>query len=331
MKERELIGRIDAMAGLNIDPALLCGIGDDCAVVGKTDELVLLYTMDTLIESVHFDLRWHPPDLLGQKAVSVNVSDIAAMGGCPRYILFSLGLPADFDDEWALKLSTGVARACEKYGCLLIGGDTVSSPAGVSLTLTVIGEARAEQVLYRHKAQAQDRIYVSGPLGLAAAGLALCKGEIGREEEFKQLYSAHLNPSARVELGKVLAGSGLVNAMMDLSDGLATDLAHICERSGLGAAIFRQQLPCSPVLEKAAALLGQDTLGWMIGGGEDYELLFTVPGSATEKLQEVVANSGHVLYPVGEMVREKGIDLVTKTAGKRIAVAVDYLGFDHFS
>jgi len=331
MKERELIQRIDAMAGLNIDPALLCGIGDDCAVVGKTDELVLLYTMDTLIESVHFDLRWHPPDLLGKKAVSVNVSDIAAMGGQPRYLLFSLGLPPDFDDDWALSLSQGVGRACEQYGCLLIGGDTVSSPAGVSLTLTVIGEARAEQVLYRHKAQAGDRIYVSGPLGLAAAGLALCKGGIGREEEFKQLYGAHLDPGARVELGKLLAHSGLVNSMMDLSDGLATDLAHICERSGLGARIFREQLPHLAVLETAAALLGRDSLDWMIGGGEDYELLFTVPMSATEKLQEVVAGSGHVLYPVGEMVRGKGIDLLADDSGKRTATAIDYRGFDHFS
>ncbi len=331
MKERELIQRIDAMAGLNIDPALLCGIGDDCAVVRKTDELVLLYTMDTLIESVHFDLRWHPPELLGKKAVSVNVSDIAAMGGNPRYLLFSLGLPPNFDDQWALSLSKGVGRACEQYGCLLIGGDTVSSPAGITLTLTVIGEARADQVLYRSGAQSGDIIYVSGPLGLAAAGLALCKGKMGRDEEFKQLYGAHLDPRARVEFGKRLARSGLVNSMMDLSDGLATDLAHICERSGLGARILCEQLPCDPVLEKAAALLGQDSIDWMIAGGEDYELLFTASTSATKKLQEVVANSGHVLYPVGRMVREQGILLLAEDAGKRTATAIDYRGFDHFS
>jgi len=330
MNERELIRHIDAMAGLKNDQALLCGIGDDCAVVRKTDEQVLLYTMDTLIESVHFDLRWHPPELLGKKAVSVNVSDIAAMGGNPRYLLFSLGLPPNFDDEWALNLSTGVARACEQYDCLLIGGDTVSSPAGITLTLTVVGEARAEQVLYRHGARAGDSIYVSGPLGLAAAGLALCKGKMGREEEFKQLYEAHLDPRARVVLGKLLARSGLVNSMMDLSDGLATDLAHICERSGLGARILREQLPCDPVLEKAAVLLGRDSIDWMISGGEDYELLFTVPMGATERLQEVVANSGHVLYPVGKMFREKGIHLVTEEAGKRTTIAVDYRGFDHF-
>jgi len=331
MKELELIRHIDAMAGPGRDRELLCGIGDDCAVVRKTEELVLLYTMDTLIESVHFDLRWHPPELLGQKAVSVNVSDIAAMGGQPRYVLFSLGLPPDFDDEWALKLSTGVARACEKYGCLLIGGDTVSSPAGITLTLTVIGEVRAEQVLYRHGAQVGDSIYVSGFLGLAAAGLALCKGEIGREEEFKQLYAAHLNPHARVELGSLLGRSGLVNAMMDLSDGLATDLAHICDRSGLGAQIYQKKLPQNAALEKAAALLGQDRLDWIIGGGEDYELLFTVSKGATERLQEVVANFNHVLYPVGTIVRGKGIQLVADVDGERTETPIAYLGFDHFA
>ncbi len=331
MKERELIQRIDAMAGLKNDPALLCAIGDDCAVVRKTDELVLLYTMDTLMELVHFDRQWHPPELLGQKAVSVNVSDIAAMGGFPRYLLFSLGLPPDFDDEWALSLSKGVARACDRYGCLLIGGDTVSSPAGITLTLTVIGEAETGQVLYRHGARSGDRIYVSGPLGLAAAGLALFRGEAGREEEFKRLYEAHLDPRARVRLGNILARSGLVNAMMDLSDGLATDLAHICERSGLGARINRAQLPHDVDLEKAAALLEQDSLDWMISGGEDYELLFTVPESATEKLQEVVAKSGYVLYSVGRMVGEKGMYLVAEEDGYKTVTAIDYRGFDHFS
>ncbi len=331
MNERELIRRINAMAGPGRDRALLCGIGDDCAVIRKTDELVLLYTMDTLIESVHFDLGWHPPELLGKKAVSVNVSDVAAMGGQPRYLLFSLGLPPDFDDEWALKLSTGVARACKQYDCLLIGGDTVSSPGGISLTLTVVGEARAEQVLYRHGAQVGDSIYVSGFLGLAAAGLALCKRNIECREEFKSLYAAHLDPDARVELGKLLARSGLVNAMMDLSDGLATDLAHICDRSGLGARIYRKQLPRNTALEKAAGLLGQNSLDWIIGGGEDYELLFTVPEGATERLQEVVANSKHVLYPVGTIVRGKGIQLVAEVGGKQTATPIAYLGFDHFS
>ncbi|HHB75945.1 MAG TPA: thiamine-monophosphate kinase, partial [Desulfobulbus sp.] len=179
MKERELIDTIHALIGPEKIGSLLCGIGDDCAVVRKTKELVLLYSMDTLIETVHFDRRWHPPGLLGKKAVSVNVSDIAAMGGRPCYLLFSLGLPSGFDEDWVLRLSKGVAEGCRRYDCALIGGDTVRSPEGVSLTLSVVGEMAKNQVLYRHGARAGDIVYVSGPLGLAAAGLALYTDNIG--------------------------------------------------------------------------------------------------------------------------------------------------------
>lgn len=331
MKERELIKNIAFLSGSGENDDLLCGIGDDCAVVRKSGGRVLLYTMDTLVESVHFDSTWHPPELLGKKAVSVNVSDIAAMGGEPRYLLFSLGLPPGFDEQWALKLSRGVTEACRRYGCLLIGGDTVASPRGVSLTLTLTGEADEAQVLYRHGAQDGDVVYVSGPLGLAGGGLGLCRAGAGREEAFKRLYAAHLDPRARVELGRLLAGSGCVNAMMDLSDGLATDLAHICERSGLGARIIQERLPRDPDLEKAATLLGQDSLDWMIGSGEDYELLLTAPQSATEKLHEVVANSGHILYPVGTMVNGSGVQLLSEEGDTESPLSIEYHGFDHFS
>jgi len=328
MKERDLIKSISSMAGFGESETLLCGIGDDCAVVRKTEDQVLLYTMDTLVESVHFDTKWHPPELLGSKAVSVNVSDIAAMGGQPLYILFSLGLPLKFDEEWAVKLCKGVAKGCKRYGCVLIGGDTVCSPQGVSMTLTVVGEAKAQQVLYRHGARAGDIVFVSGPLGLAAGGLALYELESASSEEFKQLVAAHLDPVARVKLGRVLAESGLVHAMMDLSDGLATDLAHICTRSELGARIFQEQLPLDDTLEKAAEKLDQDSVEWMIAGGEDYELLLTVPPFAVNELQDVVATCGHVLYPVGRMIDGAGVQLVSGNGGKK--TSVDYLGFDHF-
>lgn len=328
MKERDLIEAISSMADSEENDALLCGIGDDCAVVRKNEEQVMLYTMDTLIESVHFDTRWHPPKLLGRKAVSVNVSDIAAMGGAPRYVLFSLGLPQKFDEEWAEELCQGVAEGCKQYDCVLIGGDTVCSPQGVSLTLTAVGEAESRQVLYRHGARAGDIVFVSGPLGLAAGGLALCKQERADREEFKQLVKAHLDPVARVQLGRVLGASGLVHAMMDLSDGIATDLALICARSGLGAHIFQEQLPHDATLDKAAEKLHQDSLEWMIGGGEDYELLFTAPPVAVMELQDVAAACGHVVYPVGKMIDGNGVQLVAEDRGD--TTCIDYLGFDHF-
>ena len=170
MTERDLIEQIRTLT-CNKGEGLVQGIGDDCAVVEKDQQHVWLLTMDTLVESVHFDCSWHPPYLLGRKAVSVNVSDIAAMGGRPVFALLSLGLPADFAPEWATELSRGINDACRHYGCLLIGGDTVCSPEKVTLTLTLIGETEKDRVLYRHTACPGDAIWVSGSLGYAAAGL----------------------------------------------------------------------------------------------------------------------------------------------------------------
>ncbi len=332
MKERDLIAAIQARASATDSPSPLCGIGDDCAVTRKDDNEVLLYSIDTLVESVHFDRSFHPPELLGKKAVSVNVSDIAAMGGEPRFLLFSLGLPVGFDEKWVLLLSDGVAKACSHYGCTLIGGDTVASPGGVTMSLCVIGEMAAEQVLYRHGARAGDSIYVSGPLGRAAAGLELLKRDMGHVDRFAELYKAHLDPKARVGLGKKLAASGVVHAMMDLSDGLATDLAHLCGRSGLGAVVYQDKLPVDPLLEQAAKLLKQESLPWKISGGEDYELLFTVPPHATKKLQELVAESGDILYPVGTMTTGEGVTLVRDDPSLQDReIPVSFLGFDHFN
>ncbi len=331
MKERDLIAAIQNRAGADENPSLLYGIGDDCAVTRKDDTDVLLYSIDTLVESVHFDPGFHPPELLGKKAVSVNVSDIAAMGGTPEFLLFSLGLPVGFEEKWVLRLSDGVAEACRQYGCTLIGGDTVASPGGVSMSLCVIGEMKANQVLYRHGAQEEDIIYVSGLLGRAAAGFDLFRNDKGGLDRFADLYQAHLDPKARVELGKRLAASGIVHAMMDLSDGLATDLAHICKQSNLGAVVYQNQLPHDPILVEAADLLNQKDLPWMISGGEDYELLFTVAPHATKKLQEVVAKTGDLLYPVGTMITGKGVTLIENDLHQRREVPVEFLGFDHFS
>jgi thiamine-monophosphate kinase len=332
MNERELIECIVHLAPAGTDDNLLLAMGDDCAVVRKDNGHVLLYSTDALVEKVHFDLAWHPPFLLGRKAVSVNVSDVAAMGGQPRYLLFSLGLPGNFDDQWACELCKGVVSACDEYGCTLIGGDTVASPGGVSMGLTVIGEMKERQVLYRSGAREGDMVLVSGPLGSAAAGLALCGHGYAGDSQFAELCRAHLDPCARVDLGQSLAASGLVHAMMDLSDGLGTDLGHICRASGLGALLFQDQLPAHPCLQRAAQLLKVDPVPWMTGGGEDYELLVVAPGDATKKLQERVAGLGHVLYPVGRMTAGKGIRLApSEHAELSSAIAVEFSGYDHFN
>jgi len=332
VKERDLIEQIRLLAGTASED-LLQGIGDDCAVIKKTEETVWLLTMDTLIESVHFDCSWHPAAKLGRKAVSVNVSDIAAMGGKPVFVLLSLGLPTGFAEQWLDEFSAGLLSACRDYGCLLIGGDTVCSPDRVALTLTVIGEMEKERVLYRHGARVGDTIWVTGPLGSAAAGLALFRSGKGVDDpELEPLLEAHLDPRARVRLAGLLARSGLVHAMMDLSDGLATDLSHLCEQSKVGARVMADRLPAHLALSPAAALLQQDQLNWMISGGEDYELLFTASPADRQNVLQLAAEHGCPLYPVGTIVDSPGVILVRdqEKMGEGNEQNISYQGYDHF-
>ena len=332
MNERQIIDTIASLAG-PADGRLVKGIGDDCAVISGDRGRAWLLTMDTLIESVHFNPAFHPPEKLGRKAVSVNVSDIAAMGGTPIFALLSAGLPRGFDQAWLAAFVRGLAEACDEYGCRIIGGDTVASPAGYNFSLTLIGEAETEQVLYRSGARVGDTIWVSGELGLAAAGLALLNGGLGNgEAAFDRLRDKHLDPQARVTLARELAVSGLVHAMMDLSDGLATDLAHLCVQSGVGARIIAADLPGLAALAGAARLLGADAEQWTIGGGEDFELLFTAAPAATERLRAIGVACGLTLFPVGSIVAGEGVVLVRErpdgTLQERL---VAFQGYDHFS
>jgi thiamine-monophosphate kinase len=327
MNERELIAQLQKMTGPG-RAGLLQGIGDDCAVLEKNADTVWLLTMDSLIESVHFNCAWHPPELLGRKAVAVNCSDIAAMGGQPLFALLALGLPADFSPNWAKQLMQGITQSCQEQGCLLIGGDTVRSPERVMLTLTVIGEMRKEHVLYRHKAQPGDTIWVSGPLGWSAAGLSLLEaGKTMADPQWRQLIAAHLDPQPRTGLGRVLAESGLVHAMMDMSDGLAADLAQICGQSKVGAVIEADLLPGAAELAAAADVLQQDALAWMLSGGEDYELLFTAAQADRSALQQLTAAKGWLIHPVGRIMTGQGLRLLRSNDSEEDIV---FQGFDHF-
>ena len=338
MTERDLIEQISQLV-CHQGKGLVQGIGDDCAVVEKDGRHVWLLTMDTLIESVHFDCSWHPPFLLGRKTVSVNASDIAAMGGRPVFALLSLGLPADFSPEWVTELNRGIYDACGQYGCLLIGGDTVCSPGKIALTLTLIGEAARDQVLYRHGAAAGDIIWVSGALGYAAAGLDYFRS--GRTlavqseypAEISRCIKAHLDPEARVGLAGTLARTGAVHAMMDISDGLATDLSHLCRQSHVAAVIDEEKLPGRQELAPAASLLGlsgKEITGWMIAGGEDYELLFTASPKDCHIIQAAASEHGVAVTPVGKILEGQGVHLRRKTACGYEDERISFQGFDHF-
>lgn len=326
--ERELIARIKAMVGTSAAD-LVTGIGDDCAVLRSATDRVWLVTTDSLADTIHFDRSWHPPLLLGRKAAAVNISDVAAMGGRPCFALLAMAVADDLRGAWLDAFIEGFVGRLADYDTILVGGDTVACSQGAVFTVTLIGQARADQVCYRKAAREGDSIWVSGSLGGAAAGLELCRrGEKGLPSQWQELVRAHLDPEPRVRLGTYLATSGKVGAMLDLSDGLATDLAHICAASRKGAVVDAGLLPAPEDLADVAGELGRDPLEWMISGGEDYQLLFTAPAEHDQTLaHEVHEQTGTPVRRIGRIVAGSGVVLRTGSGNRRI----DFQGFEHFS
>ncbi len=266
--ERAVIERLRRAFGERRSDVLL-GIGDDAALVRGPRRLLL--TTDILVEDEDFILADHPPRLLGRKALNVNLSDIAAMGGRPRHALVGLALPGDIEAAWLQRFSEGLRGAAREAGVALVGGD-LSQASKVMIAVTVTGEAN--RPVRRAGARPGDAIYVSGTLGDAAGGLRLVRkgGGRGVAKPVRPLVEAFLDPAPRLKLGSLLAGRGLASAMIDLSDGLSVDLAHVCEESGVGAEIEAGRIPISEALRRFAL----DPLALALDGGEDFELLFTV-------------------------------------------------------
>lgn len=304
------------------------GIGDDCAALALAGPHYLLWTMDTLIEGVHFDLSYFSWPQLGRKALVVNLSDIAAMGGEPLYALLSLGWPKSRDTAGALALGEGLAQAAQEYGVAIIGGDTVASPGGVMVTLSLLGRVDRGEMLERRGAKIGDRVYVTGPLGEAAGGLEILKRGLTLEPDLhKALCRAHLDPRPQLAAGRVLAKERLATALIDLSDGVATDLGHLCRASGVGARLPAPAVPVSPRVKAAAVHLGVDPLDLALKGGEDYQLLFTSPPEKAPALAQAFAQAGlPPPLPLGEIIPGAGVLLETATGEKEITGE----GFDHF-
>jgi len=304
------------------------GIGDDCAALAVAGPDYLLWTVDTLMEGVHFDLAYFSLPQLGRKALAVNLSDIAAMGGEPLYTLLSLGWPRRRDVAGALALGEGLAQAAQEYGVAVIGGDTVASPAGVMVTLSLLGRVPRDEMLQRQGARVGERVYVTGVLGEAAAGLEILQRGLALEPDLHQALSqAHLDPRPQLQAGRVLAGQKLATALIDLSDGVATDLGHLCRASRVGARVPAATVPVSPRVKAAAANLGVDPLDLALKGGEDYQLLFTSPVEKTPALFQAFAQAGlPPPLPLGEIIPGAGVLLETAAGEKDITGQ----GFDHF-
>jgi thiamine-monophosphate kinase len=316
-------------SALRRSSAVMVGIGDDAAALKVSASSLLLATTDMLIEGVHFNLAYTDFYSLGWKSAAVNLSDIAAMGGIPRFCLTSLGIPPAFSVEQISDFYRGFNAVLRAHQAVLVGGDTCSSRYGLTVSVTVLGEVEKTHVLTRSGAKPGDRVFVTGKLGDSAAGLEILKyGVKGRGESrttvAKRLIEAHLRPAPRMEWGRIIALSRCAHAMIDISDGLTSDLGHICEQSRVGVVIESGKIPLSLSLRKAAAYLVNIPVYYALSGGEDYELLFTAPPEKVRKLRSL----GIPLHEIGEITRNRA-RIILDHAGKRTSFSAT--GYDHFA
>lgn len=322
LTEKALIRRIRRQAKTRRRQGVVrTGIGDDAAVLAYPAGFEVLITTDFSLEGVHFRRQWHPPDSVGHRCLTRGLSDIAAMGGEPAAALLSLALPQDLPQAWVDRFMSGVLRLAKQFGVQLAGGDTASSPGGVLADIIVVGRVPAGQALLRSGARPGDLIYVTGELGSAAWTLhRLREGGSealgGKARKRYRANAAYFYPQPRIAVGRWLREKEIAAAAIDISDGLSTDLGHICEESGVGALVQEAAIP-------RPSGLPTSSLHYALHGGEDYELLFTAAGS-----RSVPSRIGGVrITRIGEIIPGRGVWLVD-SHGQRKPLAPR--GWEHF-
>lgn len=310
------------------------GVGDDCAILRYENEETLV-TTDLLMEGIHFDLTYVPLKHLGYKAAVVNFSDIYAMNGKPQQIVVALGISKRFTVEHIEALYSGIKLACEIYGVDLVGGDTTSSRAGLTISITCIGSASKEKITYRNGAKDSDLICVSGDLGAAYMGLQLLErekiasaGQADFQPQFQgkeYLIERQLKPEARKDIVAELDKLGIVpTTMIDISDGLSSDILHICQQSNVGCRIYEDRIPIDYQTAIMAEELNMNLVTAALNGGEDYELLFTVPLHMHEQIEKI---SG--IKIIGHITKlELGSALITRDGAE---IPLTAQGWNHLS
>ena len=331
-----LINRMQSQLSLTQNTTVL-GIGDDAAVLDYAGEKEFMITsVDALVEGIHFDLAYVPLKHLGYKSMTVNFSDMAAMNGKPEQVLVTLGLSNRFSVEAVEELYEGMQIACDKYGVDLVGGDTTSSRSGLFISVTVIGRVAKETITYRKGASAKDLICVTGDLGAAFMGLQVLERE-------KQVFSVNpdmqpeldqkayiverqLKPEARLDAIRELKKLGIVpTSMIDVSDGLASELLHLCNASGLGAKIYEEKLPVDKMTYDTAREFNLDPLMVQLNGGEDYELLFTIAQDDYEHLRN------HPDFTVIGFMEEATAPAAVLISKQGTIVPIQAQGWNHFN
>lgn len=331
-----LIAHMRDVLGEPEDDTVVSGIADDAAVYRVGDGRVHALTTDTLVEGVHFDRAFMPLEHLGFKALSVNVSDIVAMNAEPRYATVSLGIPQNISVEMVGTIYEGLKQACDAYDMTIVGGDTTASH-GLTLSVSVVGAAEEEAIVYRGGAQVGDKLCVTGDIGASYAGLKVLLRHRDRLEEegedfqpnldpYSYVIRRHLAPPAQLKVIRDWAEAGIrPHALIDISDGLASETHHICEASGVGAQLYEPALPIDPETRNTATEFSEDVSIYALFGGEDYELVFTIPEDTLDALDPKTFNA------VGEIIEPDDPEhpvLFQRANGENVPVKPG--GFDHF-
>jgi thiamine-monophosphate kinase len=294
------------LAGAGAAPAagtVVHGIGDDAAILGAPAGSELVATIDALIEEVHFRKDWSRPEDVGWKSLAVNVSDLGAMGARPLGALVTLAAPVWTPVRWIDRLYEGLAECARLYGCPVVGGDTIRSPASIAISVAALGSVPAGRAVLRTGAQRGDLVCVTGVVGDSGAALELLRrGKTVSGKRYRSLLEWHFRPRPPVAAGSALAEAGLASSMLDLSDGLASDLQHIARGSKVGIRIEAARLPISDAARQAAREMDTDPVRWALFGGEDYQLLFTVPQSRFQEVPPALGPLGVTATVIGRAV-----------------------------
>lgn len=316
LTEKTLIAAIRRQA--RSGSSVVAGIGDDSAVLRVPRGHLALLTTDFSLEGIHFRRQWHPPESVGHRCLTRGLSDIAAMGGTPIAAFLSLALPRGLSPDWVAGFMHGLLKLAARFKVTLAGGDTAESSAGILADIVVLGSVPRGKAVLRSSARPGDRICVSGELGASSATLHCMMAQPRRRLNPRE-YSCHFFPQPRLALGRYLREHNLASSMIDLSDGLSTDLAHICEESGVGAEVHTAQIPLASFGRPPRKV----SLEQALHGGEDYELLFTVPPG--RKVPGRIAASP--ITPIGQITRGKRVVLTDPTGKGR---ELSPQGWEHF-
>ena len=304
---------------------VLEGIGDDAAVVLTTEGYLQLLTTDMLVENIHFNLNFTNFYKLGYKAIAVNLSDIAAMGGVPRQALISMALPKDTEIENIIELYKGMKDICKKFSVNIVGGDTVSTFGPITINVALVGEVKEENLVKRSGAQVGDLLLVSGTLGNSAAGLEILQNEYKDKFDFaEKLIEKHLTPTPQVKLGQLL-GENKATSIDDISDGLASECNEISSASKVGIKLYKDKIPISAEVRAVAEYCNKSYLDYALYGGEDFELLFTMNPRDIEDFQK---KSIENIFVIGEIVNsQEGVIIIDSNGQSTILEAK---GYNHF-